>query len=590
MANAKRSTFTAWKLSGQLMLAALATMSAGVVCATEISPAPTTQHFALAAPPHVQIAGTLRVLPQNPRYFTDDTGGAIYLTGSHTWVNFKDYGVADPPPAFDYTAFLQFLEDHNHNFFRLWSWEMPHSALGALGQMWYRTSFPWLRTGPGTATDGKPKFDLSQFDDSYFARLASCVAEAESRGLYVAVMLWDGYGLQFNRSAAVDGFPYDSRNNINGISSGGTESQSLTNNAVTANQEAYLRRVIETVNGFDNVLYEIANEAGLYSTAWQYHMINLTKQIELAMPKQHPVGMTYQYSGGSDQALYNSPADWISTSERFPAATGSKVIFNDTDHSYGWTTLLSEGPAAHQTWAWKNFTRGCNTGFMDPYLVDWPGRNIPSGGNPDPYWERIRNALGRTRSYATRMNLSAAPPSGNLTSTGYCLANPGVEYLVYQPNSNQSFTVDLAAGSYVREWYNPTTGVVTGTAQITAAGGSLAFTAPFSGDAVLYLKVPVVLAAAEGTRDAARLALDHITNPARDGRLQVTFSLPSNAAATLEAVDVSGRRVVVREVGSLGAGRHRIDLRPERRLSRGMYFVRLTQDGRVATARVAVLD
>jgi hypothetical protein len=34
--------------------------------------------------------GPLRVHPANPRYFTDDTGRAIYLTGSHTWANFQE--------------------------------------------------------------------------------------------------------------------------------------------------------------------------------------------------------------------------------------------------------------------------------------------------------------------------------------------------------------------------------------------------------------------------------------------------------------------------------------------------------------------
>src|SRR5436190_19410273 len=106
----------------------------------------------------------LRVHPTNPRYFTDGSGKAIYLTGSHTWVNFKDYGTSDPPPAFDYERFLDFLQDHNHNFFRLWSWELPRSTSGRSAEMWHRSPFPWPRTGPGTATDGKPRFDLSQLD------------------------------------------------------------------------------------------------------------------------------------------------------------------------------------------------------------------------------------------------------------------------------------------------------------------------------------------------------------------------------------------------------------------------------------------
>src|SRR5206468_1745865 len=108
------------------------------------------------------------------------------------------------------------------------------------------------------ATDGKPKFDLSQLDQTYFDRLRQRVVQAAQRGMYVSVMLWDGSGPQFERNST-DGFPFDPANNINGISSGGVESQSLTNAAVTAIQETYARRVIDTVNDLDNVLYEIAN-------------------------------------------------------------------------------------------------------------------------------------------------------------------------------------------------------------------------------------------------------------------------------------------------------------------------------------------
>src|SRR6185503_4434277 len=139
--------------------------------------------------------------------------------------------------------------------------------------------------------------------ETYFHRLRDRVIAARDRGMYVAVMLWDGYGLQFNRNPT-DGFPFASENNVNGISSGGPESQSLTNTAVTAIQTAYVRKVIDTLNDLDNVLYEIANESGSYSTAWQYHMIGVIKQYESVKPKQHPVGMSFQHSGGSDSDLY----------------------------------------------------------------------------------------------------------------------------------------------------------------------------------------------------------------------------------------------------------------------------------------------
>ncbi len=443
-----------------------------------------------------QATGPLRAHPENPRYFTDGSGKAIYLAGSHTWVNFRDYGTTDPPPAFDYAAFLEFLVQHNHNFFRLWAWELPKSTSGQSKELWFRVPFPWVRPGPGMATDGKPKFDLHQFNESYFERLRNRVIAARDRGIYVAVMLFDGYGPQFNRSEN-DGFPYDAANNINGISCGGPESQSLTNPAVNAIQEAYVRKVIDTVNDLDNVLYEIANEAGGYSTAWQYHIIDYIKEYEAAKPAQHPVGMTFQYSGGKNETLFQSNADWISPSGAYgyghpnvnpPAADGSKVIINDTDHSFYYTGLQEAGLPGQRAWVWKNLLRGNNVAFMDPYLVKWPGRNKPEGSNVDPYWETLRTSMGYTRIYAEKMNLAAAKPHGELASTGYCLANPGNEYLVYLPDGDQ-VTLDLSASSGVFsvEWMDPVQGRIIPDKDVTG-GDKRIFKSPFPNDAVLYLR------------------------------------------------------------------------------------------------------
>src|ERR1700689_1311002 len=42
-------------------------------------------------------AGPLRVLKTNPRYFTDGSGKAILLTGSHTWNSLQDYSYVTLP-------------------------------------------------------------------------------------------------------------------------------------------------------------------------------------------------------------------------------------------------------------------------------------------------------------------------------------------------------------------------------------------------------------------------------------------------------------------------------------------------------------
>jgi hypothetical protein len=86
-------------------------------------------------------------------------------------------------------------------------------------------------------------------------------------------------------------------------------------------------------------------------------------------------------------------------------------------------------------------------------------------------------------------------------------------------------------------------------------------------------------------------ALDPVRpNPARGGTLHVQLALASSARASLQLVDVAGRIVASREVGSLGAGRHAVDLSAGRRLPAGIYLVRLTQDRVQRTTRAVVLD
>lgn len=449
--------------------------------------------------------GPLSICKTNPRYFTDETGRAVYLTGSHTWANFAtDQGLNDPPRVFNYNGYIDFLVNHNHNFFRGWTWELAYSEQGGNGGPCYWKPFPWQRTGPGKATDGKLKFDLNKFNQAYFDRIRARVKAAGQNGIYVSIMLFQGYAIQFNRNDE-DGYPLDGRNNINGIDAGsGYASNTMEIPAVTARQDAYVRKVIDTVNDLDNVLYEISNESGCYATEWQYHMIDLIHQYEAGKPKQHPVGMTFQYKGGTNEELFASHADWISPDGSSgwgfptdpPTADGRKVIVVDTDHSYFWTGLQKDGLAAQQAWVWKNFLRGNQTLFMDPYLAKIKTRNNPTGDSPDPYfgtkpdpyWETIRLAMGRTRIYARQMDLAAARPQNDISSTKYCLANPGKEYLVYQPDSSKTFTIDVRAGNYNFEWFNPTTGNVAGTGSFETNTVARSFTAPFEGDAVLYIK------------------------------------------------------------------------------------------------------
>lgn len=456
--------------------------------------------FAAAAGPAsaAPAAGPLVVSPDNPRYFTaaGGDGTPIYLTGSHLWNNLQDGAGAgsceNPPPDVDWNAYLEFLADHEMNFIRLWRWEQPKFKLPPEydeGGPYCNAPQPWLRTGPGNAADGKPKFDLESFDPDYFERLKERVIAADEAGIYVDVMLFEGFCLHIcDEESAVAQHPFDEGNNVNGIDIDSiADYQALPlDPAVRALQRRYIRKVVKTVQASDNVLYEVANESYTGSVSWQNWVVKFVKRFEARKGfKAHPIGVTAIYPGGEDKNLFASPADWISPglsdadyNEDPLAASGAKVVISDTDH------YLPCGTEA--VWAWKSFTRGLN-----PIMIDC---GIADPANPAPefeYLEPTRNALGDSNVLSREIDLAQMPPRGDLTSTEYALADPGQEYVVFQPSSTLApFTVTLEPGTYEVDWFDVDARTWSSAEAVTiTTAGSHAFTPPFlaGSPAVLHL-------------------------------------------------------------------------------------------------------
>ncbi len=432
--------------------------------------------------------GPLRVCPDNSRYFADADGKAVLLVGSHVWYNLVDMGSGDPPKPFDYDAYLDWMAGYGHNYMRMWAWEMVKwDTQGNSSRYRNKTTtfcvqpHPWPRTGPGKALDGKPKFDLTKFDPAYFDRLRDRIEKARNRGIYVSVMMFEGWAMQ-----RVEGgwkqHPFHPANNVNSIDGDangdgkGLEVHELVVDAVTDIQKAYVRKVIDTVNRFDNILWEISNENHGESTQWQYAMIRYIKEYEKSKPTQHPVGMTFQFKGGTNKNLFDSPADWISPNpeggyrDNPPADNRGKVILTDTDHLWG--------IGGNQAWVWKSFTRGLNPIFMDPYDGVVLGEKLTAS------YEPIRKSMGYALKFAQRMDLNKCKP----TASGYCLANPGKQYLAFQPKKGEPIKLKLKPGNYRYEWFDPASGKAVSKGRISGKKKEATFSNPAEGEAVLFVE------------------------------------------------------------------------------------------------------
>jgi hypothetical protein len=98
--------------------------------------------------------------------------------------------------------------------------------------------------------------------------------------------------------------------------------------------------------------------------------------------------------------------------------------------------------------------------------------------------------MGDTRRFAERMALVRTQPRGDLSSTGYALADPGGEYLVLDPDGTaEPITVAVDAGSYAVEWYAVDARVTTEAGPVTTDGTDpIGVSPPFDGPAVLFLR------------------------------------------------------------------------------------------------------
>ena len=77
-------------------------------------------------------------------------------------------------------------------------------------------------------------------------------------------------------------------------------------------------------------------------------------------------------------------------------------------------------------------------------------------------------------------------------------------------------------------------------------------------------------------------------NPSRE-QIAIPFALLASAPATIRVVDVAGRIVITREVGSLGLGRHVLSIGARGKVPPGIYLVTLEQGTRSSHVRLAVV-
>ena len=234
------------------------------------------------------------------------------LAGNHTWNTVQ---------AVD--GELIGMSKITGNFTRLWTLETRAANF---------EESPW-----GSNTTGAVRISNSPWkkdgslNGRYYTALENAVKAADERGITVGVCLFEG-----TLSAYFRGSDYISwkAHPFNGL--GPADAYSVhTKGSWNKYQRAHVKRVTETLEKYDNVIYEVGNELPRDSIKWfQGKVIEWVNKFT-----DKPVGASYAQGmkpsrGRTQDWLTGINADWIapSGSTKLPGFKGPQIL--DTDHAW----------------------------------------------------------------------------------------------------------------------------------------------------------------------------------------------------------------------------------------------------------------
>ena len=403
--------------------------------------------------------------PDNPHYFLYEDKPAILITsGEH-------YG-AVLNLDFDYVPYLDELSVNGLNLTRTFTgaYVEPLGAFkierNTLAPPPGKFICPWMRSEtPGYVNSGN-KFDLTKWDEKYFARLKDFLGEAEKRKIIVELALFCPFyeDMQWNLS------PMNPKNNINGI--GPTDRTHVytldQSTGLLEVQEKLVRKIIQELKGYSNLICEICNEPyfGGVTMEWQHHIASIIQNEEKKIPQPHLISQNI----ANGKLKIENPHPAVSVFNFHyahpPVAVaqnyhlGKVIGDNETgfdgnaDSTYrreGWEFILAGGALFNNLD--YSFTADHEHGTFE-YPATQPG-----GGTA-----ALRKQLGILLTFMNDFDYLKMMPDSTLVSglpnkQSQVLAEVGKQYAIYVFGKGpHTFELSAPAGNYTVEYIDPLTG------------------------------------------------------------------------------------------------------------------------------------
>jgi hypothetical protein len=460
-------------------------------------------------------AQPLRLHPGNPHYFEYRGKPAVLITSA------EHYG-AVLNGAFNYVRYLDTLRDDGMNLTRIFAGvyrERPEDfgiANNTLAPMPAVFVSPFARSETLGALDGLNKFDLTQWNAAWIERLRDFVSQAARRGIVVEVTLF----CVFYRDHMWEASPLNPRNNVQGIAEGipRTEVLTLKHPAMVKLQEAFVRKVIETLNEFDNVFFEICNEPYVTNVPddWQRHIARTISAVEAGLPKRHLIAQNIANNGkkivdpdpnvsvfhfhyarppstvgenyglnkviGLDETGFDGTADFIYRIQAWDFLLAGGAYYNNLDYSFapGHEDGSFAYPGTQPGGGSRNLRRQLailSRFFQDlDFVTMSPAANLITRGVPE---EASARALGNRSGsqYAVYLH------------HGRVLADHQPRYVVNTRRRTVTLALSLPAGNWHARWWNPQTGKIDKSEEFSHAGGERMVSSPeYTMDVALELR------------------------------------------------------------------------------------------------------
>jgi hypothetical protein len=338
---------------------------------------------------------------------------------------------------------------------------------------------PFLRTGPGENYYGEPKYDLTRYDEAYFAKFHDFLRAMREHGIYVEITLFDICGLKGGGTwyGAFDPrwtcHPFHPSNNINDLdlpedhAVGSRRFFNLDNSKLLAVQEAYVDKLLDEFGKYGHVIFNICNEYDGPSD-WQEHWVRRVKDRcpdHLVAVNNHdrkgvPSGIEHAHLdvlnyhplsvyGEEDRYVSRWSGGWGRRAICYYSV--SRAIISDDD-GYHPCEMGLDPDAEVRKLAWSSFVNGQH--FADMSHSGRTDRLIHCP--PLPTFKHILP-------FVDQVDFVHAEPHHELliqSNEGECLAQPAVEYVVYLRFGGR-LTLDTshARRPLKGHWYNPRTGV-----------------------------------------------------------------------------------------------------------------------------------